>query len=303
MKKGLLVVVASVILLTIPALSCAQSLLPAGMPGFFGSGFGTPSCNPCDPGKSRFLDPLAFYVGWGDTTPGEVTFSFDGQQLGALNGLTHRWDVKGIWLGLSERANFSQNSAVVLEAWLLIPTSSEAGEFYTTLGGAAAPVLIPGGANWAARPDWWFIDGRFLCAPYASNFMLFAGFRYDHFSTRFESPTGAIFAGNADATVNSYIPYVGGEYKARASGGGNMLIRILGFPWVPAGVQNNQTLVGGGRLESTANFTDRGYFFEVFGEYDWSIFAGSTMGAFVRWNALSGAGNIDTKETCIGTEC
>ncbi len=304
MKKGLLVVVASVILLTIPALSSAQGLLPAGTPGFFGSG--TPYYAP---GGRAFLDPLSLYVGWGDTSPGQVTFYFDGQQLGGgISGLAHRWDVRGIWLGLHEKANFSENSAVAVEAWWLIPTGAqglETAALTQNISNTPPTVILittPTGTNWDARSDWWFLDGRFLFTPYPSNAMLFAGFRYDHFSTRFESSSGGpgIFAGTADVTVNSYIPYIGGEYRSRASGGGGLLFRILGFPWVPASVQHNQTIAGGSRAETTANFTNRGYFFEVFGEYDWLVGGSAGIGAFARWSVLQGRGASNTDVTPTG---
>ncbi len=308
MKKGLLVVFASLILVSAPALLFAQGLMPAGFPGgLFGPGLGSGAYGQAPYGQ-RLLDPLSLYVGWGDTSPAQTTFSFDGQQLGGgISGLAYRWRVSGIWLGVYEKANFSENAAVAVEAWWLIPTGNRGLETanFSTIGGQAAPfvITVPTVTDWTAQNDWWFIDGRLMLGQAYSNFMMFAGFRYDHFSTRFESPSGGLglFAGTGDVTVNSYIPYVGAEYKARASGGGNSLVRILGFPWVPASVQHNQTIAGGSRAETTANFTNRGYFFELFGEYDWLVTGGLGIGAFARASWLGGRGASNTDVNPAGT--
>jgi hypothetical protein len=289
MKKGLLVVVASLMLVAAPAMLCAQSFLPAGLPGF-GTGMGSSSS--CTPAGKPFLDPLSFYVGWGDTTPGYVTFSYDAWDPShTVNGLTHKWAARGVWLGLAEKANFSNTSAIAVEAWLLLPTTGTGSEGYMN----GITFQVPGGLQWDAKPDWWFIDGRLLYTPLSTNSSVFAGFRYDHFSTRFERASGVfgpVILGQGDVTVNSYIPYIGLEYNSRGSGNSNYLVRVLGFPWVPADVTHYQTVLPASRLESTGNFSSMGYFFEVFGEYNWTFFGGSSMGAFLRWNTLSGRGNI-----------
>ncbi len=79
------------------------------------------------------------------------------------------------------------------------------------------------------------------------------------------------------------------------------MVRVLGFPWVPGSVQHGQTVINGGRLDSTGNFTNRGYFFEVFGEYDWDVFGGAGLGVFARWNYLDSRGSMTTDLLPVGT--
>jgi hypothetical protein len=103
-----------------------------------------------------------------------------------------------------------------------------------------------------------------------------------------------------DVTVNSYIPYVGFEYKCKGAAN-YFCLRTIGFPWVPADVQYNETFTGPIRATANTNFNRRGYFFEFFGECGMNVYAGTSLGAFFRWNYLDGRGDINTNFAPAGT--
>ncbi len=302
MKKLLFVAVAFTLLVSAPAVSFSQgfSLLPGGL-------FGSPGTYRGDYGNP-WLDPLSFYVGWGtDVINPRFTFDSGGA---AVSSLSHRWPLRGLWLGVAEKLNVSEKCGINVEAWWLIPSTAvgteESQVGITQVVGQDPPrfVTIPTAVsvNWNTRPDWWYIDGRLACSCGGRNFQYLVGFRYDHFSTRFEFPfnptTGFVFdpSNQADITVNSYIPYVGFEYSCMGGGTGGLCLRFIGFPWVPADVQHNETgeVGAGARGTSTANFNSGRYFLEFFGEYSRTIVGGAGIGAWFRWQDLSGRGPINT---------
>ena len=218
---------------------------------------------------------------------------------------------RAVAFGVASKLNFNETTGIGVEGWWLIPSNARGSEqesLTTTvnIGTGTTPVFVtitgPAGTNWDTRPDWWFIDGRLACTPIWRNSTFLAGFRYDHFSTRLQFPSGAfgfpspLVSGSdaGDITVNSYIPYVGLQYNAVASGGSYLTLWALFWPWVPADVKFGETFLGPVRADAGANFNKRGYFFEFFGQYDCNIYAGSSVGAFFRWNVLSGRGDINT---------
>jgi hypothetical protein len=303
MKKLLFVAVAFTLLVSAPVVSFSQgfSLLP-------GNFFGSPGAYRGDYG-SPWLDPLSFYVGWGtDVVNPRFTFDSGG---GGVSSLSHRWPLRGLWLGVGEKLNVSERCGINVEAWWLIPSTAVGTEesvvgitqFIVTDFPAGFFITTPAAVavNWNTRPDWWYIDGRLACSCAGRNFNVLAGFRYDHFSTRFEFPfsptTGFAFDPNnqADITVNSYIPYVGFEYSCMGAGSG-LCMRLIGFPWVPADVVHSETGEAGAglRATSTGNFNSGRYFIEFFGEYSRTVFGGAGIGAWFRWQDLSGRGPITT---------
>ena len=192
MKKLLFVAVAFALLISAPAVSFSQgfSLLPGGLFG------GTRTCG--DDYGVRGLDPLSFYVGWG-TDVGNPRFTFDSGG-GGVSSLSHRWPLRGLWLGVAEKLNVTEKCGINVEAWWLIP-STAAGTEESVVGtttfvavptpgiGFFVTIPTPVSVNWNTRPDWWYIDGRLACSCGGRNFNVLAGFRYDHFSTRFETPS------------------------------------------------------------------------------------------------------------------
>ncbi len=105
-----------------------------------------------------------------------------------------------------------------LDGWVLIPSNRQGSEQEPTIttSGTISAHHSPGGREtetWNTRTEWWYLDAAATwacCTPVK----VLAGFRYDHFSTRFDNPTnafGVVFttADTADLTVNSYLPFVG----------------------------------------------------------------------------------------------
>ncbi|MEW6111055.1 MAG: hypothetical protein AB1664_02910 [Thermodesulfobacteriota bacterium] len=310
MKKTLFVVASLAILIAVPAASFAQGFLPTTVPGF---GWG-PGASPGDPVRP-LLDPLSFYVGY-MWTGKEVLFNLDGRTIPTPIGLEHRWPVSGVWLGAIQKINFNETCGVAVEGWVLIPSTAQGTESSTfsrttvTVNGTLVTVTTtagPSGEGWTTKPDWGYVDGRLMC-KYGSDFDFFAGFRYDHFSTRFQSPVDAFPLGvsegqdTADITVNAYIPYVGVQYSSMGSTS-SLILRALGFPWFGADVQHFHTGEAGPglRSEGRSTFNERSYFFEVFGEYSYNVFGGGAdIGAFFKWNVLHGYGEINTEIPFVG---
>ena len=153
---------------------------------------------------------------------------------------------------------------------------------------------MPGGRTWNTRTEWWYLDAAATCA-FCTPFKAIAGFRYEHFSVRFDNPSDAFGlvvnpGAEADLTINSYLPFVG----LQTSVGGpasNVYVRFIGFPWAPGDVTHSETGVSGlglgSRIDSTRSW-NRSYFWEIFAEYNRNFAAGMGIGAFFRWNLLHG---------------
>lgn len=297
MKRGLVLFTALLLIVSLPVIANAQ-----GMFGFSGAPLFAPPdpISPADP--IRAFTPPIFYIGWMETYK-NVTFAFDGAGAGNLFGGDHRWPVAGLWLGLEEKVNLSQNLSAILDGWLLVPTRRKGSEpeevtrtfvtaFSTTVPIAFGTTTEIGGREWDTDPDWWYIDAMGVFGPSAM-FKVLGGFRYEHFSTRFKNPVDSIAVPStpedrADITVNSYQPFVGFQY---ATGGptGHISVRLIGFPLVPADVSHRESgEAGSGTIvKSIGNFRSS-YFWELFAQADQRFFGDANIGAFFRWNWLHG---------------
>lgn len=306
MKKGLILFVALLVLAALPVLANAQGLLGFPWPGRAQA----VGCGACDPCNLPLFEPPTFYVGWMETAR-NVTFSFDQGDPGSFFGDKHYWRVAGLWLGLEEIINLNCNCGIALDGWVLIPSNRP---FESIQGTTRSIVTITGeddddgrrtvsvlqgigNRDWNSRPDWWYLDAAATYAVYGGS-RIIAGFRYEHFSTRFDNPSSLTLPSTsgdtADITVNSYLPYVG----IQSSIGGpasNVKVRFIGFPYVPASVSHFETGEAGvgTRVETTGRF-DRSYFLELFAEYSRKLFGDASMGAFFRWNLLHGNTNLTT---------
>ncbi|MBI4966434.1 MAG: hypothetical protein HY913_24350 [Desulfomonile tiedjei] len=304
MKKGLFLFIA-LLILTGAASVHAQGLLGYGLPGapqFPASGAGAYGYS-----TTPFLAPPTFYIGWMESYK-NTTFRFDGSNLGSA-----RWPAAGLWLGLEEKINVSESCGVAVDGWILVPTNRRSGGaeplttvVFDTSGIPISTTTSLGSGTWDTRNDWWYVDAMGYCGC-SKTFAVLAGFRYEHFSTRFRDPkafeqitidfnggtaTTSDPDAGADFTVNSYQPYVGVQYFL---GGptGSINIRLLGFPYVPADV--NWLLTGGGAsITSKGNLKDS-YFFELFAQAERNIFGNANIGGFFRWNLLHGRTSLHTE--------
>lgn len=305
MKKGLVLFAALLMVASFALVAHGQGSL--GFPGLGrAQSLGGGTCDPC---ALPLFEPPTLFVGWMDSY--KLRFSFDAADPGGVFGDAHSWRVSGLWLGMEERINLSENCGINLDGWVLIPSNRQ-GEVsegiirnIVTITIIGDPIIITtitptpgiGNRSWNTRTDWWYVDAAadFACC---TGLKALAGFRYDHFSTRFDNPSSdslpSTSADTADITVNSYLPYVG--IQSRLGGpASNVNVRLIGFPWAPANVSHFETSEAGigTRVETTGNF-DKSYFLELFAEYNRNLFGDASMGAFFRWNVLHGHANLSS---------
>lgn len=303
MKKGLIVLAALLIVASFTVSGHAQGLLgiwPGSMPAFGG---GPGACGPAGP---RLFDPPTLYVGWMETVR-RASWSFADPNPGSVFGGAHRYPLSGLWLGLEQKINLNETCGIDLDGWVLIPSNRQGSEqepTITTVITSTSPItvgLAPGVGNrtWNTRTEWWYIDAAATwacCTP----FKLLAGFRYDHFSTRFDNPTnafGVVFNPDdtADLTVNSYLPFVGLQTRI-GSPESNVLVRWIGFPVAPANLTFSETNANtlGTRVDSTGNWNNNSYWTEIFAEYNRNFAGGMGIGAFFRWHLYHGTTSLTT---------
>ncbi|MGO9567504.1 MAG: hypothetical protein ACLP5H_08195 [Desulfomonilaceae bacterium] len=299
MKKGFILFAALLVVATFTVSGHAQSpfnIWPGSMPAF-GGGSG-----PCGPSGPPLFGSPTFYVGWMESVR-RAAWSFADPNPGSSFGGAHRYPLSGLWLGLEEKINFNETCGLDLDGWVLIPSNRQGSEQEPTLTISTSSAVVtttPGVGNrtWNTRTEWWYLDAAATwacCTP----FKLLAGFRYDHFSTRFDNPTnafGVVFTPDdtADLTVNSYLPFVG----LQTSVGGpasNVMVRWIGFPVAPANLTFSETNANtlGTRVDSTGNW-NHSYWTEIFAEYNRNFAAGMGIGAFFRWHLYHGQANLTT---------
>jgi len=242
-----------------------------------------------------------------------AAFLFDQINPSSFLGGDHRWPVAGLWLALEQKINLSQNCGAMLGGWWLVPSNRRGAESEESLRtffelvdtGDEIFIAVPrqttelGFRNWDTQNDWWYVDAAITWGP-SRTFTVLGGFRYEHFSTTFQNPRDAVGVpatpgDRADVTINSYFPYCGLQYILAGSTS-SFNVRVLGVPYVPAGVTHFETGESGTatRVESKGRFT-RSYFLELFTEYSLSFYGNASAGAFFRWNVLHGLANLHTE--------
>lgn len=273
MKRSSVVVFGILVIAFAPAL--VWGFFGAGLPGFWPGGMFGGTGN-CDPYYGRCSD--AFYVGW-EATPG-FDFSLSSQGIPAGGGqiaIGHRPPLRGVWLGASQEIFVSRNCGLVVSGWYLLPSSGTEVEPFDFGGGGL------GSRTWDAKAEWGFVDA--LATLGCRGGVLLAGFRYDHFSTRFNNPFSFTVRSNpadqADLTANSYMPLVGVQYKYNGATS-SLTVRAVGFPVIPGNFSYAETLGSIHRVEATGNYKNSS-FLEVFAEYAWK-FGMADIAVFGRYN-------------------
>jgi len=318
---GLFFVVIFVLL--VPTLVPAADLFGLGSLCGYSTGQASSGCGGC-------CDPGAYYGAWGkccpavyvgyeiqqgrvrkplnssvDLTTAQVTPGFAGI-VGSYQGLnTNFSDPGGLWLGVSNYCQCSDRVGIMVSGWYLFPSGGDARENYSTAfqttgdddaGGAYRSSRI-----WSTSRSWGWIDGAVvLGSPCVLN--LIAGFRWDSFSINLKNPSPvspATFlpigtpSDEANLTLNSYIPLIGTQccYGGPCCG---LLVRVVGFPWVPGNLTYGETGIQGAgtRLQTDGNY-DRARFLEIFSEYSRTCPGGGCLGLFVRWNYLDCRSNTN----------
>ena len=80
---------------------------------------------------ARALVAMALRLGWirfhsmwdGAQTVVNPRFTFDSGGAG-VSSLSHRWPLRGLWLGVAEKLNVSERCGINVEAWWLIPSTA-----------------------------------------------------------------------------------------------------------------------------------------------------------------------------------
>ena len=280
-----------IMLLLAPALVSAQGLFGIGLPlvSSWGGVLSGPSgC--CDPGLTCCPSVYVGYeIGLSRVRkPFNFGLDFDPALVRTYRLNTDFSDPGGLWLGVSNYCRIADRVGVIASGWYLFPTSGNAEEIYSELADGF-------GANrvWSTNRSWGWIDGALVLGSQCG-LNLIAGFRWDSYSVRLSNPTSAnpplrargTPLDEADLTMNSYIPLLGTQFCCGGPCCG-LLVRVVGFPWVPGHLRYGETgIVGtGSRLELNGNYS-RAYFLEVFSEYSRNCSGFGCLGVFARWNYL-----------------
>ena len=212
-----------------PGMAAAQGFFDGSFFGF-GPYFGLGGASSC--GEVKAKPPCVLYVGYsgdpGNSTGFSATAQWAGVMAGALD-ITHRYAVRGLWLGASQTLALSDNAGIVASFWYLFPDKSvDSRETYFVSGGVGLAER-----TWKTNTQWWYADiiGAF---GNLNGFSLLAGFRYDYFTTRFKNPFNAAVVASsvgdtADVKSNGYIPLLGGQV-AYSGSYGSLLFRLVGIP-------------------------------------------------------------------------
>ena len=294
MRRVSFLTLSVIVLLLAPTLVSAQGLFGIGLPwlsnwGGILSGPSGDSGLKCCPsvyvgyeiGQGRDRKPFNFGLDINPNLPG-ITYQLN----------TDFSDPGGLWLGISNYCQIADRLGVMASGWYLFPAHGDAEEIY------GFPNVAAGNRIWSTSRSWGWIDGAMVLGPpYGMN--LIAGFRWDSYSVRFSNPTPANPPlpargrplDEADLTMNSYIPLIGTQFCCGEPCCG-LLMRVVGFPWVPGNLRYGETGFLGiaSRLRAEGNY-DRAYFLEVFSEYSRNCSGFVCLGVFARWNYLDVRGH------------
>ncbi len=129
MKKVLILLAALVIVASFTISGHAQGLLgiwPGSAPAFGGGpgAYGPPG--------ARLFEPPTFYVGWMESNR-KVSWGFNSPNSASLFGGAHSWTPSGLWLGLEQKINLTENCGLELDGWVLIPSNRRGDEQETSV--------------------------------------------------------------------------------------------------------------------------------------------------------------------------
>ncbi len=308
---------AAILLLCVPTLAPAAGLFGLGTLGGSSWGQASSGCGGyCEPGVYGAWGKCcpAVYVGYNveqraSRTPATFGLANRGdfaQPLGRNQFTTTPSDPGGLWLGVSQYCQLGERLGIMASGWYLFPTTGDAPEYYDPIDiGQRLPTFVGDPRVWTANKSEGWIDGALLLGTCGMN--LIGGFRWDSYNIQLKSPVAPSFslvaprgtaADEANLTVNWYIPFLGTQacYGGPCCG---VLVRVIGFPWVPGTVRYDETgfFAPGTRLDTAANF-DRAAFFEVWAEGSTNFGGLGCLGIFGRYNYIDG--RVSTTPTLIG---
>jgi hypothetical protein len=246
---------------------------PAAAQGIFGSsvtdvaslGGSFSGSSGCGASPWARLGTPVFYVGWtGDRNGTTYELSNDG------GSLSHRFPLRGIWVGIGETVALTDTVDALLSGWTLVQATNVAMDEMDDL----SPY------QWKKTPtNWYFVDGL-LAYKSCGAFAALAGFRYEYFTSNFRRLRPPVSDDTGDVKISSYIPLLGLQWHY-CDTDTSILFRTVGFP-VQFGRFTLMELFGGDPAQWNGDYKN-GYFLEIFSEYSKKV---STMqiGVFGRWN-------------------
>ena len=298
MRRVAGLLLAAIMLLSLPTVAPAAGLFGMGSYGF-PSIFGGGSCgSSCDAGG--FCCP-AVYFGYNveqsrtrhPTTFGATNRDPTYQYIGQNQFTVSQSDPSGFWLGVSEYCRLGDRLGIMASGWYLFPSTSDADEVYD---------IVVDPRLWRSNKSEGWIDGAVILGSQCG-LNLIGGFRWDSYSVKLSNPgpllpgqvtfRGGTALDEANLTINWFIPFLGTQYCCGGPCCG-LLVRVIGFPWVPGNVRYGETGFAGAttRLEGNWNF-DRSRFIEVFAEASKDCAGFGCIGVFGRFNYLDGKGTAD----------
>ncbi len=238
-----------------------------------------PMCKP-----APFMEP-SVYVGYLYKDHGTgINIQFNNGDVVGITSARNDFTLQGVWLELTAPFALSQNVGMFLALAHLFPVQSNALESYQQVNGAAK-------REWNPDIQWWELDAALSYRLSQCAFGL-AGFRWSSFVVDFGQATNqqgiAVTPGQAQLTLNAYIPYLGLELQAQPNCNSSFKAAFLGFPALPSDAEFQETLPPTDqvptRFSGTTNYKS-GYFLEGLAEASMKM-ASCSLGAFVRFDAI-----------------
>jgi hypothetical protein len=269
-----------------PPMQFGQSMQP---PPFCGPGQPM-GMMPCQP-RQNLLGPLTISVGYIDT--------FKNSQIRrevASNGITvspsyeFKTPTTGAWLGASQSLYVGQKCGIVGSGGILVPSKT-----HGTVVLQGTPGAITPSSDIDIDNQWGRVDGAAFCEVFRTEncnfgFLILGGFRWDYFEQKVKGD--AVNANGAsvgnfkdDLTVNSYLPYLGGQFSL-SSCNSSANVRFIVSPGLWGEMKLDDTnlpQIGSGHLKAPFQW---GNFWELYSVYSMCLFQNVEAGAYFDWTFL-----------------
>ncbi len=143
--------------------------------------------------------------------------------------------------------------------------------------------------------QWGRVDGAAFCEVFRTDdcnfgFLILGGFRWDYFE---QKVTGDVADANGtgvgtfkdDLTVNSYLPYLGGQFSyTTCASSANVRFIVSPGLWGDMKLDNtNLPVIGAGHLKAPFQW---GNFWELYAVYSLGLFDSVEAGAYFDWTFL-----------------
>ena len=133
-------------------------------------------------------------------------------------------------------------------------------------------------------------------------FSVLCGLRWEHYNNAFNltnQPQLDPSSGEYHIKTNRFIPLIGVQY-AQPMDGGNLTLRVSGFPWLfgytKYGLSELEFVSLTHMAQADGGAISKGQFLECFLEYRKSVAELGNLGLFVKWNHIrSEIDNVDAR--------